>query len=114
MNSEALLAHLIGVARRGELTTYRQLAATFGLDLSTPVDRDRLAGALREVSVAEHGAGRPLLSAVVVLAERKRPGAGFFDCARTVGALMNETDEDFYAAELSRVYRQWSTVRTED
>jgi hypothetical protein len=108
VNSEALLAHLIGIARRGELTTYRRLAAAFALDLSTPVDRERLAGALRDVSVAEHRAGRPLLSALVVLAGRRRPGAGFFDCARAVGALTDVTDEDFYEAELTRVYRQWS------
>jgi hypothetical protein len=110
VNSAALHDYLVRVARRRELTTYRQLAATFDLDLSTSADRDRLAGALREVSVAEHRAGRPLLSAVVVLAGRKQPGAGFFDCARTVGVLTDETDEGFYEAELARVYREWSTV----
>ena len=110
MNPDALRNHLIGVARRGELTTYRRLAAAFDLNFSTPADRERLAAALRDVSVAEHRTGRPLLSAVVVLARRRRPGAGFFDCARAVGVLTNETEEDFYEAELARVYRQWSTA----
>lgn len=73
-----------------------------------PEDRTRLAALLREISTHEHRAGRPLLSALVVLQGRQRPGRGFFNLARELGVMGDTNHADFVAHELDRVYACWA------
>jgi hypothetical protein len=101
---DILRDHLITVARHRATTTYAEAARVVGLDVHDPADRERLAALLRAISTAEHSAGRPLLTAVVVLQGRGRPGRGFFDLARSLGLHGGMDDEAFHLAELSRVY----------
>jgi hypothetical protein len=105
---DLLREHLIGVARRRETTSYAELARLAGLNVRDPADRARLAALLREISTAEHAAGRPMLTAVVLLQGRRRPGRGFFDLARSLGAHPTPDDEAFFTAEVERVYREWA------
>jgi hypothetical protein len=100
-----LREHLIAVARRRETTTYAEVARAAGLDVDDPADRERLAALLREISTAEHAAGRPMLTAVVVHRGRGRPGRGFFDLARLLGRHTSD-DEAFFVAELGKVYAE--------
>lgn len=103
---ESLLrAHLIAVARRRETTTYAAAGRAVGLNVHDPADRERLATLLRAISTAEHAAGRPMLTAVVVLQGRGRPGRGFFNLARELGRHDGAEDEAFLAAEAERVYQ---------
>src|SRR5437773_1992567 len=97
---DSLRDFLIAVARQRATTTYAEAARLAGLDVDDAEDRGRLAASLRAVSTAEHAAGRPLLTAVVVHRGRGRPGRGFFDLARTLGLYSGEEDEAFWAAEL--------------
>ncbi len=109
---QAVYERLVAVARAGGTTTYREVAALAGLDMSREEDRRRLAQLLRAISTAEHRRGRPLLSAVVVHRARHRPGAGFFDLARELGLLQDARDrearERFFRAELARVHATWA------
>jgi hypothetical protein len=102
--------HLIAVARRGGTTTYAEAGRLAGLEVHDVEDRARLAGLLRAISTAEHAAGRPMLTAVVLLHGRGRPGRGFFDLARTLGLHTGSDDQAFFAAELERVYREWAVT----
>jgi hypothetical protein len=99
--------HLIGVARKQATTTYAEIARLAGLDVDDAADRERLAGLLREISTAEHAAGRPMLTAVVVHRGRGRPGRGFFDLARSLGRHSAGDDAAFFNTEVERVYTEW-------
>ena len=67
-----------------------------------------LTSSLRAVSEAEHHQGRPLLSAVCVMAGVKRPGQGFFDLARQVGLMQSGQDNrEFFETEVARVHAYW-------
>jgi hypothetical protein len=109
---DALRDYLIAIARRQETTTYAEAARVVGLDVHDPADRERLAGLLRAISTAEHAAGRPLLTVIVVLQGRDRPGRGFFDLARSLGLHAGSDDAAFYAAELERLYQAWGVTVT--
>lgn len=63
---------------------------------------------LREISTHERRAGRPLLSVLVVLQGRQRPGRGFFNLARELGVRGEANDADFLAQERDRVYAYWA------
>jgi hypothetical protein len=104
----AVYAALAEVARAGGTIGYRALAGRAGLDLDQPADRAALAAALRAISTAEHAAGRPLLSAVVVLQGRGRPGRGFFALARALGRHTDPDDAAFFRRELACVHATWA------
>ena len=98
---EAVRNRLIEVARSRSLTTYGELAPIAGLPA---VAVGRL---LDEIVTGEVGAGRPMLSAVVVDAER-RTGDGFFKLAAALGrAASSERSESFLTAEREAAYRYW-------
>ena len=67
---------------------------------------------LDEINRREDECGRPMLSALVVRAQERWPGAGFFMLARQLGHLPQDaTDEQqraFWEAERDRVYEEWS------
>jgi hypothetical protein len=107
MVGQAIHAELQRVARAGVTTTYRALAVAAGLDLDQAQDRAALAAALRAISTAEHKAGRPLLSAVVVLGGRGLPGGGFFALAHELGLRDSADDAAFFQQELARVHAAW-------
>ena len=99
---EAVRDRLIEVARSRGLTTYGELAPIAGLPA---VAVGRL---LDEIVTDEVGAERPMLSAVVVDAER-RTGDGFFKMAAALGrAASPDRSESFLTAEREAVYRHWS------
>jgi hypothetical protein len=66
------------VARRGDLITYGEIAPLAGLDMESQADRNEIGEILGEISTFEHEHGRPMLSALVVLAGIGYPGEGFF------------------------------------
>lgn len=102
-----IAALLRQTARAHSTTTYAAVAAAAGLPISDPASRARIAHLLYAVNAVEHAQGRPLLSTVVVFVGQRRPGAGFFQCARDLGRLTDEEPLTFWAAELQRVYAVW-------
>jgi hypothetical protein len=64
---------------------------------------------LRTISVQEHKAGHPLLTAVVVSQDTNFPGRGFFRLARSLGVASSEDDEVFFERELLRVHDHWAS-----
>lgn len=104
---QTVYRHLQRLAREGKTATYAALATLTGLDVAKVEDRRRLAELLRQVSASEHGLGRPMLSAVVVLRGRGAPGRGFFDLARELGRDDGSDPKAFWTAELKRVHDYW-------
>lgn len=104
---ERIAARLRSVARAGRTVTYNDLAAVVGWDMDDPTAAREVAGILRAISTAEHGAGRPLLSVVVVGVKTGRPGKGFFKLAQRLGRYDGADDEAFFAQELRRVHAHW-------
>ena len=91
---ERMAARLRAVARAGRTVTYNDLAAAVGWDMDDPAAAREVAGILRAISTAEHAAGRPLLSVVVVGAKAGRPGKGFFKLAQRLGRYDGAADRD--------------------
>ena len=104
---ERIAARLRAVARAGRTVTYNDLAAAVGLEMDDPAAAGELAGILRAISTAEHAAGRPLLSVVVVGTKTGRPGKGFFKLAQRLGCYDGAADGAFFAQELRRVHEHW-------
>jgi len=97
---DALRARLVDVAPRGATITYDELRA----DLAFEGD---LVPLLRALSIDEDDAGRGLLSAVVVRADTRLPGTGWFRLAADRGRDGSEPLEMWRAecAQLQQEHR---------
>jgi hypothetical protein len=102
-------ALLVATARARRVVTYQRVAAQVGLSLTSASDRERLARTLHAIAVAEHAAGRPLLTAVVVLRARGRPGRGFTDLVRELGLHRGVDDAECWRREVDAAYSCWGT-----
>ena len=87
---------------------YGEIAPLVGLDMEQPEDRRRIGAILDRINRVEHCAGRPLLSAVVILKDENMPGKGFFDLAKELRRQPpNEGDLLFWVGEFQRVRAYW-------
>lgn len=107
--NQAIYDELLRVARSGTgaTTTYSEIAPLAGLDMSTKVGRIQIAHMLGEISTAEHEAGRPMLSALVILKGTRIPGSGFFDLAQNLGLYDGGDKHAFWRREAERVRAYW-------
>lgn len=109
----AIYSELTHVAKSGGVTTYGAIAPLAGLDMGNPDHRNQLAQILGDISRAEHEAGRPLLSVLVILEGENIPGKGFFTLAQDLGLYAGRTkNEDlmFFVQELDRLHKWWRAV----
>lgn len=68
-----------------------------------------MAHLLGEVVSREHAESRPLLSAVVVRVDDKKPGIGFAGIARDLGIEISEGEEvAFWIDQLVKSWDYWS------
>ena len=104
---QGLHTRLSEVAQSGGVVTYKEVAELLGFDPREPAQRTDLSRLLREVSLHEHAAGRPLLTAVVVSQDTRLPGRGFFALMRSLG-FGEGGDEALFARELQRVHAHWA------
>lgn len=104
---ESILLHLQEKARNRDTTCYGPIAELLGLDLRLACDRNRIGEVVGELSEQEHAQGRPMISAVVVKAETRMPGKGFFTLARKLGFAVGD-ETAFHVRELSRVHEHWA------
>lgn len=107
---DAIYEELLNVAKGRRVTYYSDIAPLAGLDMNSEVDRIRIAQILGEISKEERRAGRPLLSAVVVLKDQNVPGRGFFDLASSLGLYDGRDDVSYWTQELRSVHQYWSTL----
>jgi hypothetical protein len=92
------------VARRKQLITYKELAATVGLDWNKDYGKCcQIFSILRAICTAEVEQGHPMLSAVVVRQDTRMPGVGFFALARQLGRYQRGTDHSFWITEREAV-----------
>ena len=102
---------LIEAARDHRLLTYPDVAAIMGLP-RTGYDMGRKVGAMADaINRFERDAGRPMLSALLVQTQSRRPGEGFYACAiqfgRATGFADNASKRAFWEAERDKVYAEW-------
>jgi len=100
---------LIRAARYRGMTTYQAVADIMGLPLRGSYMGAEVGHMLGEISQDELDHGRPMLSAIVVGA-RGSPGPGFFNLAREVGKLQDDSKEGeqrFWEEEKEAVYATW-------
>lgn len=104
----ALYDRLHEIARQGDMVYYSEIAPLLGIDTGDPYFGARVGRVLDEVNHAEHAAGRPLLSAVVIAKDTGMPGEGFFTCARDLRRYAGRDDLAYWVEELRRVHDYWS------
>ncbi len=110
MVNQALYENLKDVARQRQLISYSVAGSIVGLDMKKPPDRVTIARFLKEICEYEVDLNRPMLSAIVVRKDSKRPGPGFYKLARALGKLLDEEpshDQDFLKSEQEQVYKSW-------
>ncbi len=105
---QALYDHLRELARSGGRATYIALAPVAGINTRNRYFAALLGRILDEVDRAEHAGGRPSLSAVAINARLWRPGSGSFELARELDLWLGLDEEQFWRAEMERVYDYWS------
>jgi hypothetical protein len=106
-NLPILYDRLVAVASAGKTIRRDDDAALLGLDIDSPSGREELIRALNDIAYQENAAGRPLLSAVVILPEIGYPGKAFFLLARELGFNHYGDDRSFYYHELKQVHDYW-------
>ncbi len=107
--TKAIRDKILSVAKAKGTINYSEIAPLAQLDMSRELDRQRIGSILDDISRAEHLAGRPLLSAVVIRRDTNNPGTGFFELARELGLLSaNEERDEYWVKELNRVHQHWS------
>ena len=107
--SQAIYEELRRVAKSGCYTHYSTIAPMANLDMNSPADVNRLGEILDEICLAEHEAGRPLLSAVVIRMDKNMPGDGFFNLSKELGLYVGNDDLMYWIKELQNVHKYWSS-----
>jgi hypothetical protein len=69
----------------------------------------RMFPALGHVSAYETEHGRPMLSALVVREDSRKPGSGYIQLARDCGIATENEGEEFWKQQLTEVVRFWAT-----
>lgn len=99
-------AVMIAHCRRQRTLAYSDLAAAIQSDRFEPHDT-RLFQLLGEISTEEYKAGRGMLSAIIVHKTGDfKPGPGFFNLARELGATVRD-DDAFWVKQLNHVFAHW-------
>ena len=102
---------LIEAARDRRLLTYPDVAAIMSLP-GAGYDMGRKVGAMADaINRFERDAGRPMLSALIVQTQSRRPGEGFYACAiqfgRATGFADDVSKRAFWESERDKVYAEW-------
>ncbi|MBS3955753.1 MAG: hypothetical protein KGZ88_22675 [Methylomicrobium sp.] len=111
--NQQLYQYLLGIAANGLYTRYSDAGLIVHLDMNEPADRDEISRLLDEISVHEHCAGHPLLSAVVIHTKDNMPGNGFFTMAQRVGRFNGGDRLHFWLNELKNVHSHWANQANE-
>lgn len=103
---------LITAAKYKGTVTYQEIAKLIGFPLVGNHMGTEIGHILGEISDDEVNAGRPMLSAVVINAQGM-PGPGFFDLARLLKKLNDDSkqsEKEFWEKELAEVHKCWNVI----
>lgn len=67
----------------------------------------RLSYLLEEILVFEHTQKRPLITALIVHAQDRRPGRGFFDISRKKLGFKFKSEDDFWITQYNQAIQYW-------
>jgi len=100
-------AIMINAAQHYGFCTYQEIAQANGWPMVGNYMGKLIGEVVGLISKNELEQGRPMLSAIVVRANRKI-GDGFFNWARELGVLAEGQDEDkFWREEIEKIYETW-------
>ena len=107
---EIVHEYLIKIARAKGTTTYQHIGSLLGLPDRGDYMSNEVGKIIGEISKYEVKHGRPMLSALVVHKSDGKPGQGFFNFAIALGIFSPSvmTPEQFWNAEIIRVYQTWA------
>lgn len=106
-------SELITAARYRGTVTYQEIAKMMGLPLTGNYMQKLIGYILGEISEDEVVKGRPMLSSIVV-GVKGVPGPGFYNFAKELGRLTDQSDEEFWNAEKKAVYDTWKVKLREE
>lgn len=110
-------AALMEAARDRRLLTYPDVASIMGLPRSGYYMGSKVGAMADAINRVERDAGRPMLSALLVQTQSRRPGEGFYACAIQLGVVTRFADEAskraFWEAERDKVYAYWTSSSAE-
>ena len=98
---------LIARAKRNATVYYSELSDKLLPIANIEPHSYAMANMLGEISVDEHNAGRPLLSAAAILKADNIPGGGFYTLAESLGFTVSDKVE-FWIQEFNRCHDYWS------
>lgn len=91
--------------------TYSEAMDAIGWDYVHTYQRNVFAYMLKAIANMELGAGHPPLTAIIVSKDHGIPTQSFFKFVRLEGRMRkDETDEEYWAREIQRVYDRWTTI----
>ena len=94
---------LVEVAKDEDCVYYGDIAPLIGVSPRSI----EMNAVLERISRRKHGAGRPLLTAVVIKKTTGMPGNGFFNLARNLGLHDGNRDRKYWLKEIRRVHDHW-------
>ena len=103
---------LVTAARYRGTVTYQRIAQLMGLPIVGAHMGKQVGHILGEISEDEHLQGRPMLSAVAVGVSGE-PGPGFYDLARDLNKLKDDSAEArkrFWESEKTTIYEEWKDI----
>ena len=107
-------AYLRWTATMGLTVGYQELSneANLELDMQLTTHRNIIGELLGDISIAEHAASRPLLSAVVIGVKTGRVGDGFWKMTAYLNLLATGAPDAkklaFETSERQRVFSHWA------
>jgi hypothetical protein len=103
--NQVLYNRLKEAASRGKPIYFSEIAELLEINMSDEEQRKKMFEMIANISLYEHQNGRPLLSAIVIKAD-KSPGYGFFIMARRLG-LQKTNNQSFFYEEVKKVFDYW-------
>ncbi|MGI9306945.1 MAG: hypothetical protein ACR2P5_06535 [Gammaproteobacteria bacterium] len=112
-NRAEIRQKMVDAAKNASTLSYGDLFSPYGMDMGYDSQRALAGTFLGEICAEEHNAGRHLLSVLVVHADDKKPGDGFFGLADELGFSINKRSPsnkktEFFVKQLKLVYDYWA------
>ncbi|WXT99942.1 MAG: hypothetical protein Ctma_0648 [Catillopecten margaritatus gill symbiont] len=112
--NKLLYNELTQLANEQEFIAYGDAASLVGLSISKKKDRRKLYDMLDEISLYEHKANRPMLTALIVhKGIDNKPGKGFYTKAEELGYYSGSKKSldqlDFWVSQIKQIFAEWSS-----
>lgn len=100
------------IKNEGNIITYKELANSIGMDVSSASLRRELGGLLGDLSSYSFDNGMPLISALVVRKDADRPGNGFYTLYEEKKGIKIKDKDIVFIDELNKIlqYDNWDRL----